>query len=213
MRARGCRGKSVGEILRFVSDHPVAEFLDADLVGRLVVIGQHEFGDPEIAAADHAPNVEALLVRLDRAALLDIATCADALAGLRIIKHGILVVDLMLGFEIAGIRSIPVALQRLAHCSIIHLDLLDAGADKLTGPGAPVRNPSAAARYSRARSAAGWNHRGDGGAPRGCGGHAARRSRPGSSARSRRCRGLYASAVPADRSAHRSAGGRRDCPA
>jgi hypothetical protein len=42
---------------------------------------------------------------------------------LRIIKHSILAVDFMLDLEIARVRSIPMALQRHPHGSIIHLNL------------------------------------------------------------------------------------------
>jgi len=48
---------------------------------------------------------------------------ADPLARLRIIKHRIFAVDFMFDLEIARVRSIPMALQRHLHGSIIHLDL------------------------------------------------------------------------------------------
>src|SRR5947209_69504 len=119
MRTRGCRLERRGEILRFVGHSPVLKFHDADRVRRHAVIAQHEFGDPEIAAADDPPDRKALVVRLNGSALLNVLPAADALARLRIIEHGILAVDFMFGFEIAGVRSFPVALQRRPYGFII----------------------------------------------------------------------------------------------
>src|SRR5438105_14762854 len=123
MRTRGCRVKPVGEILRFVAYQPVAEFHDAHRVRWYAVIGQHEFSDPEIAAADNSSDRKTLLVRLDGPALLNVVPAADPLARLRIIKHGILAVDFVFDLEIVRIRSLPMALQRHPHGSIIHLNL------------------------------------------------------------------------------------------
>src|SRR3954452_313035 len=121
MRTRGCRVEPNGEILRFVGHQSAAEFHDAHRVGWNAVIGKHEFGDPEIAAADNSPNRKTLLVWLNEATLLDVVPAAYPSAGLRIIKHSILAIDLMFGIEIVRIRSIPMALQRGAHGLIIHL--------------------------------------------------------------------------------------------
>src|ERR1700732_4730304 len=123
MRARGSRGEPVGEILRFVGHQSFAELHDAHRVRRYAVIGQYEFSDPEIAAADHSPDLKTLLVRLAASALLNVVPAADPLARLRIVKHRILAVDFMFDLEIAGVRSIPMALQRHPHGSIIHLNL------------------------------------------------------------------------------------------
>src|SRR3981081_1628513 len=123
MRTRGSRLKLIGEILRFVGHQSFAEFHDAHRVGWYAVIGQYEFSDPEIAAADHAPDRKTLLAWLDGSALLNVVPAADPLARLRIIKHRILAVDLMFDLEIARVRRIPMALQRRPHGSIIHLNL------------------------------------------------------------------------------------------
>src|SRR6202166_592488 len=123
MRARGCRVKPIGEILRFVGPQSFAKFHDAHRVRRCAVIGKNELSDPEIAAADNPPDRKALLVRLDEPAFLNVVPAADPLARLRIIKHGILAVDFMFDLEIAGVRRSPMALQRRPHGSIIHLDL------------------------------------------------------------------------------------------
>src|SRR4051812_1594302 len=126
MRTRWRRIEAIGEVLRFVGHLSVAELHDAHSVRRYAVIGQHEFRDPEIAAANHAPDRETLFVGLGESALLNVAPTVDPLARLRIMKHGILAVDLMFGLEIACVRSVPVALQRRPHGSLIHLDLLPA---------------------------------------------------------------------------------------
>src|SRR5882757_5002912 len=124
MRTRGCRVEPIGEILRFVGHQSFAEFHDAHRVRWYAVIGKHELSDPEIAAADDSPDRKTLLVGLDGSALLNVMPAADSLARLRIIKHGILAVDFMFGRKIARVRRIPMALQRRAHGSIIHLNPL-----------------------------------------------------------------------------------------
>src|SRR3979409_37024 len=123
MRTRGCRIKPIGEILRFVGHQSFAEFHDAHRVRWDAVIGKYEFSDPEIAAADNSPHRKTLLVWLDESTLLNVVPAADPLARLRIIKHGILAVDFMFDLEIARVRSIPMALQRHPHGSIVHLNL------------------------------------------------------------------------------------------
>src|ERR1700730_14599500 len=123
MRTRGCRVKPVGEILRFVDHQSFAKFHDAHRVRWYAVIGQHEFSDAEIATADNSPDRKALVVRLHESALSNIVPAADPLARLWIIKHGVLAIDFMFGLEIAGVRSLPMALQRRPHGSIVHLNL------------------------------------------------------------------------------------------
>src|SRR3982074_1302233 len=123
MRTRGCRVKPIGEILCFVGHQSFAEFHDAHRVRWYAVIGKYEFSVPEIAAADNSPDRKTLLVWLDESALLNVVPAADPLARLRIIKHSILAVDFMFDLEIARVRSIPMALQRHPHRSIIHLNL------------------------------------------------------------------------------------------
>src|SRR5262245_7925520 len=103
MRTRGSGVEPIGEILRFVGHQAFAEFHDAHREGWYAVIGKYEFGDPEIPAADNSPDRETLLARLDGSALLNVVPAADPLARLRIIEHGILAVDFMLGLEIARV--------------------------------------------------------------------------------------------------------------
>src|SRR3979490_1529109 len=123
MRPGGRGVKVVGEILRFAGHQSFAEFHDAHRVRWYAVIGQYEFSDPEIAAADNSPDRKTLVVWLDESALLNVVPAADPLARLRIVKHRILAVNFMLDLEIARVRRIPMVLQRLPHGSIIHLNL------------------------------------------------------------------------------------------
>src|SRR5579863_10031254 len=123
MRTRGCRVKPIGEILGFVGHHSFAEFHDAHGIRWDVVIAEYEFSDPEIAAADNSPDRKTLPVRLDESALLNVVPAADPLAGLRIIKHGILMVDFMFDLEIVRVRSVPMALQRRPRGLVVHLNL------------------------------------------------------------------------------------------
>src|ERR1700679_1464417 len=115
MRTRGCRVKPVGEILGFWGDQSLAKFHDAHSVRRYAVIAKYEFGDPEVAAADHPLDRKTLLVWLDGSALLNILPAADPLPRLRIIEHGVLPVDFVLNPEIARVRRIPMPFQRRSH--------------------------------------------------------------------------------------------------
>src|SRR6266404_9481327 len=134
MLTRGRRVKPIGEILRFVGHQSFAEFHDAHRVRWLAVIGQYEFSDPEIAAADNSPDRKTLLIWLDESALLNVVPAADPLARLRIVKHSILAVDFMFDLEITRVRSIPMALQRHPHGSIIHLNLPPSLPAVISGP-------------------------------------------------------------------------------
>ena len=111
------------EILRLAGDFSIAEFHDAHGIGWHAVIAEHEFGDPEIAAADNPLDGEALLARLHLPALLNLGPTANAFARLRISELRILLVDLMLDDEIIGIGCRPVAIERGPYLTISHLDL------------------------------------------------------------------------------------------
>src|SRR6185312_3551368 len=78
VRPRRARLKWIAEILRLAGDLAVAEFHDAYGVRRRPVIGEHEFGDPEVAVADDPLDGEALCARLHRSALLNLASAANA---------------------------------------------------------------------------------------------------------------------------------------
>ena len=64
MRARRPRLERIAEILRLARNLAVAKLHDAHRVRRRPVIGENEFGDPEVAGADDPPDREALFVRL-----------------------------------------------------------------------------------------------------------------------------------------------------
>src|SRR5689334_6603445 len=115
--------EGVAEILRFAGDLSVAKFHDAHGVRRRAVIAEHEFGDPEVAIADDPLDGEALLARLHRSALLNLAAAANAFARLRIVEHRIFAVDLMFDDEIIRIRCRPVAFERSPYLATFHIDL------------------------------------------------------------------------------------------
>src|SRR5439155_27023655 len=93
------------------SDLVAAELHDAHGVGRLAVIGQDEFGDPKITAANGSPDREPLFVRLTSALLLYVASTAGSLAGLRVFQHRVLVIDEVFRFKIVGIGRRPMLIQ------------------------------------------------------------------------------------------------------
>src|ERR1700676_567691 len=58
----------------------VPELHDAHGVGRLAVIGQDEFGDPQITAANDSSDSKRFLARLTSALVLYVASTARSLA-------------------------------------------------------------------------------------------------------------------------------------
>jgi hypothetical protein len=96
----------------------------ADRVGWDAVVAQYEFCYPEITAAQNSPDSETLLVRLQDAALLDVPPPSNALARLRVFEHCVVVIDFMLGIEVAFVGSFPMPLQGQSHVFVIHLDVL-----------------------------------------------------------------------------------------
>src|SRR5262245_28325625 len=122
LSARGPRLERVAEVLGLAAHLPVLQLHDAHGVGRLPVVGKDEFGDPKIAAAEDAPHREALLVRLCEARLMDVAPAADALARLRILKDGVLSVDLVFHLEVVRVGRSPVEIQRGSNFAVFHLD-------------------------------------------------------------------------------------------
>src|SRR5580693_3247479 len=83
----------IRKVLCFPRHLVAAEFHDAHGVGRLAVIGQDEFGDPKITAANNPPDSEPLFVRLISALVLYVASTADSLAGLRVFQHRVIMID------------------------------------------------------------------------------------------------------------------------
>ena len=93
-----------------------------------------------------SPHRKALLARLNGSALLDIAPTSDALAGLRIVEHGVVAVDVMFGVEIVSVGGSPMPLERCPYFAISHLHLpfaLPATRSMrpaYAGPGSPVKS-------------------------------------------------------------------------
>src|SRR5271168_5025249 len=101
----------IRKVLCFPRNLVVPELHDAHGVGWLAVIGQDEFGDPKITAANHSPDRNSLFVRLTGALALYVASTAGSLAGLRVFQHRVLVIDEVLGFKIVGIGRRPMLVQ------------------------------------------------------------------------------------------------------
>ena len=76
----GARLERIPKILCFPYNLVAAEFHNADGVGRLTVIRQDIFGNPEITAANDSSHSEALFAWLLSACDLYIASPADPLA-------------------------------------------------------------------------------------------------------------------------------------
>jgi len=101
--------------LRLVRDLAVAEFHDADGECRLPFVGDGVFGDPEVAAPEDSPDLEAgRLAGMMTAEGLQIASPQDSLAGLGIVADGVVVVDVVFGVGVAGCGGLPVRVQGFA---------------------------------------------------------------------------------------------------
>ena len=87
------------------------------------IITDDIFGNPKIAAPDHAPNGEVLVGKqLPRRP--DGEPTTDALAGLRVLQHGVVVIDLILSIIVTGLRRSPVPVQRSSDVLVSHLAFL-----------------------------------------------------------------------------------------
>src|SRR6516164_911748 len=129
-RSPGACFKRIAEILRFPRNLAIRELHDTDRVGRLPVVQDDVFADPQTTGPDYAPDFEALSIWLQGPGGLDIASPTDPLARLRIFQHRVVSVDLVLQFEIVGIGRGPVLVQRRADSVISYghglLSLVDA---------------------------------------------------------------------------------------
>ena len=88
----------------------------------VLIIGDDIFSNPEIAAAEYTPNGE-VLVGKQPTRRPDGTPATDALAGLGILQHRVVVVDLMLDIIVAGLRRSPVPIQRGSVALIFHVGL------------------------------------------------------------------------------------------
>src|ERR1700692_1353519 len=124
----GCH-EWIRKVLCFPRNLVAFELHNADGVRRLAVIGQDEFGDPKIAAAKNSPDRKAFFVRLAGALVLDVASTAGSLAGLRVFQHRVLAINAVLRFKIVGIGRRPMLIQcrtdrLISHSRILLLLLL-----------------------------------------------------------------------------------------
>src|SRR5690348_9983581 len=87
----GCKG--LGEVLRLVYDVSRAKLHDAHGVIRFPVVGDDQFGDPEIAVAAHAPDEELPPCRVVATLALDVASPMEPLTRLWILENRIIGVD------------------------------------------------------------------------------------------------------------------------
>lgn len=94
--------EGVGEVLGFVDDFcVVAEFHDAYGKGALIFVDDGVFGDPEIAAADDALDLEAgRPAGVMAAEGLQIFGAEDSLARLGIVADGVVGVDFVFGVDV-----------------------------------------------------------------------------------------------------------------
>ena len=114
------RLEGVTEVLRLAKDLSIPELHDTDSVGWLPIITDDIFGNPKIAAPNHAPNGE-VLVGKQPPRRPDGEPTTDALAGLGVLQHGVVVIDLILGIVVTGLRRSPVPVQRSSDVLISHL--------------------------------------------------------------------------------------------
>src|SRR5215468_1958087 len=123
LNARRARFERITEVLGFADHLPVPELHNAHCVRRLPVVGEDEFGDPEVGSAEYPPHREAFLVRLRETGCLNLMPTADALPRLRILEHGVLLVNLMLRLEVVRVGGGPVVIQSCSNIPVSHLDL------------------------------------------------------------------------------------------
>ena len=122
--------KSIRKVLCLPRNLVAPELQDAHGVTRFAVIRQDEFSDPKVAGTEDAPHGKALLVRLRKTRRLNIAPAANPFTGLRVLKHGIVVINLVLCLEVIRVRGGPVAIQSRSNIAIvIHCLLTSLAAD------------------------------------------------------------------------------------
>jgi hypothetical protein len=120
MRARRSGLERIGEVLGLAGHLAIEELHEAHRIGRLAVIREDEFRDPEIARTDDAAHREALRVRLRGARGLDVAPAPDALARLRVFEYCIISVYVVLNVEVICVRGGPVAIECLSNLILVH---------------------------------------------------------------------------------------------
>src|SRR5271156_4723736 len=114
----------IRKVLCFPPNLVAPELHDAHGVRRLAVIGQDEFGDPKITAANDSPYRKTLFVWLTGALSLYVAPAAGSLAGLRVFQHRVIEIDKVLRFKIVGIGRRPMLIQCRTDLLISHSRIL-----------------------------------------------------------------------------------------
>src|ERR1700733_15230007 len=127
MRARRSWLERVAKVLGLAGDLAIQELHDAHRIGRPAVVREDEFRDPEVAGADDSAHRKAFEVRLHGARGLDVVPAPDALTRLRILKHGVLSVYVVLYIEVIRVRSGPMAIELLSDLILIHAATPDSG--------------------------------------------------------------------------------------
>jgi hypothetical protein len=114
--------EGIGEILGFVHDLAVAELHNAHCVGRLAVVGDGVFGDPEIAVSEDSLDSKARrLAGMMASQGLQVSSSEDSFAGLGVVADGVVGVDVVFGFGVAGCRCLPVGVQGLKDLFVRYL--------------------------------------------------------------------------------------------
>src|SRR5260370_38476657 len=89
LRPPGGSFEGFGEVLRLAHDVARAKLHDAHGVVRFPVVGDDQFGDPQLAAAAHAPDDELPPCRVAATLALDVASPAEPLARLWIVVYAL----------------------------------------------------------------------------------------------------------------------------
>ena len=111
LSTRDGSNERVRKVLRLPRNFVTPELHNAHCVGRPAVIGQDEFGDPEVTAANNASDRKPLFAWLASALALYVAPTAGPLARLRVVQHRIFAIDAVLGFRIVDVGCRPVLIQ------------------------------------------------------------------------------------------------------
>lgn len=114
--------EGVREILGLVYDLAVVvELHNTHGEGRLTLVGDDVFGDPEVGASDDASDLEAgWFARMMGSQGLEVVPAQYPFAGLGVITDGIIGIDVMFGVGVAGCRGLPVGVQGFAYLLFLH---------------------------------------------------------------------------------------------
>jgi len=103
------------EVLCLASNLAIAELHDANRVDWPLIVADHVFGDPQVAASEHAPDGEAQLGRVVPAQGLHVMPAADPLTRLGIFYHDVIVLDLVFGVQVTPCGGLEWLLRISVH--------------------------------------------------------------------------------------------------